>query len=249
MGKYTACHGHRMAQKIALRSNFPLFLAFASDDRTHPTFIQTPVIHPIASTCVLGLLLVLSNITPSAAQVDPYGVYLGKGENTDRSTSKIGDFKDQLMQELGSAVYFMIPEGAGTLYEISLPGICYSLRYPWHVRGDDFSISTGTYGTVGLNISNLGSYFMLQLPMLTEVNLGRGSTRGNPRNLGVSAGLGPELTTLTGLNITQVNLSCSLALRFRLAGRPLYLRYGSSIGTIGRGDYQVYSMTIGNSLF
>lgn len=249
MGKYTACHGHRMAQKIALRSNFPLFLAFASDDRTHPTFIQTAVIHPIASVFVLGLLLVLSSITPSAAQVDPYGVYLGKGETTDRSTSKIGDFKDQLMQELGSAVYFMIPEGAGTLYEISLPGICYSLRYPWHVRGDDFSISTGTYGTVGLNISNLGSYFMLQLPMLTEVNLGRGSTRGNPRNLGVSAGLGPELTTLTGLNITQVNLSYSLALRFRLAGRPLYLRYGSSIGTIGRGDYQVYSITIGNSLF
>ena len=238
-----------MAQKIALRSNFPLFLAFASDDRTHPTFIQTAVIHPIASVFVLGLLLVLSSITPSAAQVDPYGVYLGKGETTDRSTSKIGDFKDQLMQELGSAVYFMIPEGAGTLYEISLPGICYSLRYPWHVRGDDFSISTGTYGTVGLNISNLGSYFMLQLPMLTEVNLGRGSTRGNPRNLGVSAGLGPELTTLAGLNIPQVNLSYSLALRFRLAGRPLYLRYGSSIGTIGRGDYQVYSMTIGNSLF
>jgi|GEM_PF-844452 len=238
-----------MAQKIALRSNFPLFLAFASDDRTHPTFIQTAVIHPIASVFVLGLLLVLSSITPSAAQVDPYGVYLGKGETTDRSTSKIGDFKDHLMQELGSAVYFMIPEGAGTLYEISLPGICYSLRYPWHVRGDDFSISTGTYGTVGLNISNLGSYFMLQLPMLTEVNLGRGSTRGNPRNLGVSAGLGPELTTLTGLNITQVNLSYSLALRFRLAGRPLYLRYGSSIGTIGRGDYQVYSITIGNSLF
>ena len=201
------------------------------------------------SVCLLCLLISLSTLSPTAAQVDPYGVYLGKGEKTDGSKNQNGKFKEQLMQELGSAVYFMIPEGAGTLYEISLPSICYSLRYPWHVRGDDFSISTGTYGTVGLNISNLGSYFMLQLPMLTEVNLGRGSTRGNPRNLGVSAGLGPELTTLTGLNITQVNLSYSLALRFRLAGRPLYLRYGSSIGTIGRGDYQVYSMTIGNSLF
>jgi hypothetical protein len=90
---------------------------------------------------------------------------------------------------------------------------------------------------------------MLQLPLLTEVNLGRGSTLQNPRNLGVSAGLGPELTTLSGLNITQVNLTYSLALRFRLAGRPVYLRYGSSIGTIGRGDYQVYSLSLGNSFF
>ena len=191
----------------------------------------------------------LSTLSPTAAQVDPYGVYLGKGEKTDDSKNQNGKFKDQLMQELGSAVYFMIPQGAGALYEISLPGICYSLRYPWHVQGDDFSISTGTYGTVGLNISNLGSYFMLQLPLLTEVNLGRGSTLQNPRNLGVSAGLGPELTTLSGLNITQVNLTYSLALRFRLAGRPVYLRYGSSIGTIGRGDYQVYSLSLGNSFF
>jgi len=191
----------------------------------------------------------LSTLSPTAAQVDPYGAYLGKGEKTDGSKNQNGTFKDQFMQELGSAVYFMIPQGAGALYEISLPGICYSLRYPWHVRGDDFSVSTGTYGTVGLNISNLGSYFMLQLPLLTEVNLGRGSTLQNPRNLGVSAGLGPELTTLSGLNITQVNLTYSLALRFRLAGRPVYLRYGSSIGTIGRGDYQVYSLSLGNSFF
>ena len=201
------------------------------------------------SVCLLCLLISLSTLSPTAAQVDPYGVYLGKGEKTDYSKNQNGKFKDQLMQELGSAVYFMIPQGAGALYEISLPGICYSLRYPWHVRGDDFSVSTGTYGTVGLNISNLGSYFMLQLPLLTEVNLGRGSTLQNPRNLGVSAGLGPELTTLSGLNITQVNLTYSFALRFRLAGRPVYLRYGSSIGSIGRGDYQVYSLSLGNSFF
>lgn len=217
--------------------------------------VSTPLLSPsrvnslITSLCLLSLLMGLSTLSPTTAQVDPYGVYLGKGDKTDGSINKNGTFRDQLMQELGSAVYFMIPQGAGALYEISLPGICYSLRYPWHVRGDDFSISTGTYGTVGLNISNLGSYFMLQLPILTEVNLGRGSTLQNPRNLGLSAGLGPELTTLSGLNITQVNLTYSLALRFRLAGRPVYLRYGSSIGTIGRGDYQVYSLSLGNSFF
>lgn len=187
--------------------------------------------------------------TQTTAQVDPYGVYLGKGDSLGQLNPQKREFKDQLMQELGSAVYIMTPQGAGALYEIFIPGICYSLRYPWHVRGDDFSISTGTYGTVGLNISNQGGYFMLQLPLLTEVNFGRGSTLQNPRNLGVSAGLGPELTTLSGLNITQVNLTYSLAVRFRLAGRPVFLRYGSSIGTIGRGDYQVYSLTLGNSFF
>ena len=191
----------------------------------------------------------LSISTPTTAQIDPYGVYLGKRDSLGSSTTNKGEFKEQLMQELGSAFYFMLPQGAGALYEISLPGICYSLRYPWHVRGNDFSISTGVYSTVGLTISNLGSYFMLQLPLLTEVNFGRGSTLQNTRNLGVSAGLGPELTTLSGLNITQVNLTYSLAMRFRLAGRPIYLRYGSSFGTIGRGDYQVYSITLGNSFF
>jgi hypothetical protein len=90
---------------------------------------------------------------------------------------------------------------------------------------------------------------MLQLPILTEVNLGRGSTRQNPRNLGISAGFGPEITAITGLNAAQVNLSYSLAVRFRLAGRPVFLRYGSSVATLGRGDYQVYSVTLGNSFF
>jgi len=204
---------------------------------------------PVASLSLLFLLISLSTIPPTHAQIDPYGVYLGKSDSLKRPAPTKAEFKDQLMQELGSAFYFMTPQGAGALYEISLPGICYSLRYPWHVRGNDFSISSGAYSTIGLTISNLGSYFMLQLPLLTEVNFGRGSTLQNPRNLGVSAGLGPELTTLSGLNITQVNLTYSLALRFRLAGRPVYLRYGSSIGTIGRGDYQVYSLSLGNSFF
>jgi len=203
----------------------------------------------IVRSCLLCLMMSFTISTQTTAQVDPYGVYLGKGDSLGQLNPQKREFKDQLMQELGSAVYIMTPQGAGALYEIFIPGICYSLRYPWHVRGDDFSISTGTYGTVGLNISNQGSYFMLQLPLLTEVNFGRGSTLQNPRNLGVSAGLGPELTTLSGLNITQVNLTYSLAVRFRLAGRPVFLRYGSSIGTIGRGDYQVYSLTLGNSFF
>jgi hypothetical protein len=140
-------------------------------------------------------------------------------------------------------------QGVVGQYDISLPGISYILRYPWHVRGNDFSISTGAYTTVGLSLLSQGSYFMLQLPFLTEINFGRGSTRDNARNLGVSAGLGPELTTLSGNNITQLNLTYSLALRFRLAERPVYLRYGSSFGTIGRGDYQVYSLSLGNSFF
>jgi len=203
----------------------------------------------IVRSCLLCLMMSFTISTQTTAQVDPYGVYLGKGDSLGQLNPQKREFKDQLMQELGSAVYIMTPQGAGALYEIFIPGICYSLRYPWHVRGDDFSISTGTYGTVGLNISNQGGYFMLQLPLLTEVNFGRGSTLQNPRNLGVSAGLGPELTTLSGLNITQVNLTYSLAVRFRLAGRPVFLRYGSSIGTIGRGDYQVYSLTLGNSFF
>jgi len=186
---------------------------------------------------------------PVCAQVDPYGVYLGKSDSLGQPPRARGQFRENAMQELGSSFYFLYPDDGAALNLFSLPGICYSLRYPWHMRGDDLSITTGTYGTIGLNLSSLGSYFMLQLPILTEVNLGRGSTRQNPRNLGISAGFGPEITAITGVNAAQVNLSYSLAVRFRLAGRPVFLRYGSSVATLGRGDYQVYSVTLGNSFF
>lgn len=190
------------------------------------------------------------------AQVDPYDAYLNQKKQPDGSTKPSrkldgADFRDRFLQDVG-ANFYTFEDQTSRLF---LPGIHYIGRYVWKEHSEKLSTTVGTHPSLGLQFGNFASYFMFNVPVLLEVNLGKGSSRYNESGIGLSLGAGPEysLTRSWGsfalpLRINQVTGVAAATLRFRLQHRDYYLRYSESFFT-PVGALHIRSFAFGNSLF
>lgn len=209
---------------------------------------------------LLLLAILLSSSSLLLAQEDAYDEYLNKKdtkEGSSPSKPKKADWRQHYMHEMGASFYvydftnrYFFP---GAPSSATLMGIDYAGRFVVYEKTDNLSASVGTRSSLGLEFNSLwGSFFMLNLPVLVEGNLGRGSSLYNESKIGIFAGIGPEFNLLTSSNAllrtTQVGAVYSLGLRFQLFGNAYYLRYGQSIGTPS-GSVAIRTLSIGNSFF
>lgn len=197
------------------------------------------------------------------AQEDAYDAYLNKkgkqeeGVEGGKTRPATAQWRQQYMQEMGASFYvFDFTQRyffQGAPASATLMGIDYVGRFIVYEQNDNLSASVGTRSSLGLEFNSLwGSFFMLNLPILIEANLGRGSSLYNTSKVGLFAGLGPEFNLLTSSNpflrTTQVGAVYSVGLRFQLFGNPYYLRYGRSIGNPS-GTVPIATISFGNSFF
>lgn len=210
---------------------------------------------------VLFLAVLLLSSRPLLAQEDAYDAYLnkkGKQEGGEAGNkAKPANWRQQYMQEMGASFYvFDFSKRyffAGAPASATLMGLDYVGRFIVYEQNDNLSASVGTRSSLGLEFNSIwGSFFMLNLPVLIEANIGRGSSLYNTSKVGLFAGLGPEFNLLTSSNpflrTTQVGAVFAVGLRFQLFGNPYYLRYGQSIGPPS-GSVPITTLSIGNSFF
>lgn len=194
----------------------------------------------------LFLLMMFGLGSSALAQVDPYDAYLGKPpRNNDgrTSTRNKGDFRDRYMAEVGASFY-ILQDG---LAQILLPGVNYNGRYVLFEQGDRFSGTLGSHGSIGFQVDPVfGSYFMLNLPLFFEANIGMGSQRLNESPVGFSFGVGPEFNLINRFN--QFAAAFTASFRFQIRGRGYYIKYGESVG-MPTGNVPFRTFAFGNTLF
>jgi hypothetical protein len=157
------------------------------------------------------------------------------------------------MQELTTGFYmYQMPYDPTNLYDLPpqvlLQGFNYVPRYALWTKGDLLSLTAGSNLGLAIQLSNLGSVFMINAPLSLELNLGRGSMADNDDPVGVYAGLGVEYNFVNDLlpkayfdandnliekvnNLSQWGLQWTAGIRVRVAGRPYVLRISRTLGT------------------
>jgi hypothetical protein len=158
----------------------------------------------------------------------------------------------EFMQELTTGIYlYQIPSDPTNLIslptQIMLQGFNYVPRYALWTREDILSLTAGTNLGLALQLSNLGSVFMINVPLNFELNLGRGSMTNNDDPVGIYAGLGVEYNFVNDLlpkaymdvsgnvietvnNLNQWGLQWTAGFRAKVAGRPYVLRISRTLG-------------------
>jgi hypothetical protein len=158
----------------------------------------------------------------------------------------------EFMQELTTGFYqYQIPFDPTNLYKLPdqvwLQGFNYVPRYVLWTKGDLLSMTAGSNLGLAIQFSNLGSIFMINVPLSFELNLGRGSMSENDDPVGVYAGLGVEYNFVNDLlpkayydpdgnivetvnNLNQWGLQWTAGIRARVAGRPFVLRISRTLG-------------------
>lgn len=181
------------------------------------------------------------------SQDDPYNTYLNEGQRAKNPRSKAksqrGSFGDYYLQDIGASFNQFNNMGGSLL----LPGIQYIGRYNFYEKNDFQSLSLSSHPSLGFQADAFfGSFFMLNLPVFLEGTLGRGSSKFNDQWVGLSLAVGPEFNLLNRFN--QFGLSGAATFRFKIAGRPYFIRYSTSISRPTEGVY-ISSISLGNSLF
>ena len=213
---------------------------------------------------LLPIVLIMATLTvsgPAHAQGTDLDRYTSsKGQRRLRSTSSQSDGgygwserHPEFMQELTTGIYlYQMPYDPTNLYDlpsqILLQGFNYVPRYALWTKEDLLSLTVGSNLGLALQLSNMGSVFMINAPLNLELNLGRGSIANNDDPVGVYAGLGVEYNFVNDLlpkayedangnivetlnNLSQWGLQWTAGIRLRVAGRPLVLRISRTLGT------------------
>ncbi len=197
------------------------------------------------SRITILFLLLLSTLLANA-QTDAYDEYLNQRPQSRRSEKPRRNgqaFADRYLNELGASFNFFTETGGQTV----LPGIQYIGRYNLREIEDKRSLSVSAHPSLGFQADPFfGTFFMLNLPVMLEATIGRGSTLFNENAVGFSLGIGPEFNLLNRFN--QFGLSGAATFRFQLGGRSYFIRYGTSIAAPSKGVF-ISSVSFGNSLF
>ncbi len=190
-------------------------------------------------------LMVVS--TTTWAQDDPYNSYLNQGGRErsarQRPNQPGQSFADRYFQDIGASFNGFSEQGGSLL----LPGIQYIGRYHLSEKNDRLSLAVSSHPSLGFQADPwFGTFFMLNVPLLLEGTVGRGSSMYNEQWVGLSLGVGPEFNLLNRFN--QFGTSAAATFRFKLGGRGYFIRYSASITRPTEGVY-ISSVSFGNSLF
>ncbi|MBA4302963.1 MAG: hypothetical protein C0424_01925 [Sphingobacteriaceae bacterium] len=196
---------------------------------------------------ILFCLILLLGATAAKAQDDPYNSYLNEGRrskpSSKNSRQSLGGFADRYMQDIGASFNAFNEQGGSFL----LPGIQYIGRYNLYEKNDILGLALSTHPSLGFQADPFfGTFFMLNMPVLIEGTVGKGSNLFNQQWVGLSLGVGPEFNLLNRFN--QFGLSGAATFRFTLAQRAYFIRYSASLSRPTEGVY-ISSISFGNSLF
>lgn len=196
---------------------------------------------------ILLCLFLLAFCTTAWSQDDPYNAYLNEGKRTKSTRTgsgrPVGNFADRYMQDAGASFNSFTDQG----FRSVLPGFQYIGRYNVYEKNDVLGMAISAHPSIGLQMDNFfGSFFMLNVPVMLEGTVGRGSTRYNQQWVGLSLGVGPEFNLVNGFN--QFGLSSAATFRFNLGGRYYFIRYSTSIVRPTEGVY-ITALSFGNSFF
>ncbi len=172
-----------------------------------------------------------------------------ENEEGDSWASKHPEF----MQELTTSLYwYQIPTDLILMPpQFFLKGFNYVPRYALWKGGDILSLTAGTNLGFALQFSNIGSLFMVNVPLNFELNLGRGSLADNDDPIGVYAGLGLEYNFVNNFflryyeddsgnsyekisDLNQFGLQWTGGIRVKFQGRPLVVRVSRTLGNPSR---------------
>jgi len=228
---------------------------------------------------ILGLCLGLYPFMEARSQGTDIERYAGSGKGSrarTRSQAQAGgptwaERNPEFMQELTTGIYrYLLQDPTLSRYGIPtqylLQGFNYIPRYALKSWGDRTSLTVGSNAGLVLQFSNLGSIFMVNLPLLVELNVGRGSRADNEDPVGLYAGLGVEYNFVNDLipkliydtngvpvdvgfgNLNQVALLWTAGIRARVAGRPYVLRFAQTVGVPSQ-QVRVFHIGFGVSMF
>jgi hypothetical protein len=198
-------------------------------------------------------------LSPALAQEDAYDEYLSKKKGSTKaakSNNKAFDYRERYMDEAGASLYwFEVNSTAFGPAIIGLPGINYIGRLALNANPDRYSLTLGTQPSLGLQIGNFASYFMLSIPVVLEGNIGLGSSIYSESKFGAFAGIGPEFTLARSwgdfaypFRTDQLGAVVSAGLRFGIRQRSYYLRYSEAFWAPVQGQY-FRSIAFGNALY
>jgi len=220
---------------------------------------------------VVGLLLlgVHGEVQAQGGAIDRYAAgsrskpRAGRSESSHRMARQA---RPEFMQELTTGLYWYQPTNLSSGSGLVLQGFNYSPRYAFWAPNELMSVSAGSNLGLALQWSNLGSLFMVNVPMLLELNLGRGSLADRDDAVGFFGGFGLEYNFINNFwvkrdldnsgniireyysNLNQWGLLYSAGARVLLGGRPYALRFSQSLGVPSQ-NVRVTQVGLGTSLY
>ena len=226
---------------------------------------------PLGIKMMVGLLLLVAPVEAWAqgGAIDRYAAGSKRNPRAGRSASSARmerPARPEFMQELTTGLYWYQPTATSLGPGLVLQGFNYSPRYAFWSPNDLMSVSAGSNLGLALQWSNFGSLFMVNVPLLVELNLGRGSLADRDDAVGFFGGLGLEYNFINNFwlnrevdsfgniireyqsNLNQWGLMYSAGARVLLGGRPYVLRFSQSLGVPSQ-NVRVTHLGLGTSLY
>jgi hypothetical protein len=152
---------------------------------------------PLGIKMMVGLLLLVAPVEAWAqgGAIDRYAAGSKRNPRAGRSATSTRmerPARPEFMQELTTGLYWYQPTATSLGPGLVLQGFNYSPRYAFWSPNDLMSVSAGSNLGLALQWSNFGSLFMVNVPLLVELNLGRGSLADRDDAVGFFGGLGLE---------------------------------------------------------
>jgi len=206
----------------------------------------------------LFALFLCFGLSPALAQENAYDEYLNgkkRSAKTSKNDKKPSNYRERYLQDAGVSFYWFDVNSVFGPVTIAMPGINYIGRLVLNQNPDKYSLSVGTHPSLGLQFGNLGSFFMLTIPVMLEGTIGLGSSLFNEAPIGAFIGFGPEYNIVRSwgelalpVRIDQLAAVASAGIRFRIRDRGYYLRYSEAFWAPVQGQY-FRTVSFGNSLF